>query len=183
MEQVLKYEEFIKQIELLHIIDHLHISSDASVNIKELKRLVISRNYKSLKDILISVVLYFNRKEGKRALNVQRTISNIRLLLEVLKIEYGEKEGKNMSKDYKTFFEAGKKLGSKIPNEAKNTLGFKLIQMLKGDNRDGIVKLLYHHFITNNIPIPVYFSKGILDVEDTTELTYNVGVFLEGLFN
>ncbi|GAE90642.1 hypothetical protein [Acetivibrio straminisolvens] len=54
--------------------------------------------------------------------------------------------------------------------------------MLKVDNRDGIIKLLYHHFIANNIAIPVYFSKGILDVDDSVELTYNVGVFLEGLF-
>ncbi len=181
MEQVLKYDEFIKQIELYHIINQLSISSDASANMQELKRLVISRNYKVLKDIFISIVLYFDRKEGKRTLNITRTVSNIRLLLEMLKIEYGE-EGKNLAKDYKTFFDAGKKLGSKIPNEAKNTLGFKLIQMLKVDNRDGIIKLLYHHFIANNIAIPVYFSKGILDVDDSVELTYNVGVFLEGLF-
>jgi len=181
MEQVLKYDEYIKQIELYHIINQLFISSDTSVNISELKRLIISRNYKSLKDVIISVVLYFERKEGRRTLNVSRTVSNIRLLLQVLKIEYGE-EGKNLAKDYKTFFEAGIKLGSKIQNEAKNTLGFKLIQLLKVDNREGIIKLLYHYFIVNNIPIPVYFSKGILDVEDSTELTYNVGVFLEGLF-
>ncbi|GAE90643.1 hypothetical protein [Acetivibrio straminisolvens] len=97
MEQVLKYDEFIKQIELYHIINQLSISSDASANMQELKRLVISRNYKVLKDIFISIVLYFDRKEGKRTLNITRTVSNIRLLLEMLKIEYGE-EGKNWPK-------------------------------------------------------------------------------------
>lgn len=182
MEQVLKYDEFIKQMELCHIINQLSISSDTSVDKQELNRLIISRNYKSLKDVLISIVLNFDRKEGKRTLNVTRTVSNIRLLLEVLKIEYAEEEGKDLSKDYKTFFDAGRKLGSRIPNEAKNTLGYKLIQLLKVDNRDGIIKLLYHQFIANGIEIPRYFTKGILDVQDTVELTYNIGVFLEGFF-
>jgi len=183
MEQVLKYDEFIKQIELYHIINQLSISSDTSVDKQGLKRIVISRNYKSLKNILISVVLCFDRKEGKRVLDVTKTVSNIRLLLEVLKIECGKEEGRGLSKEHKKiFFDAGKKLGNKIPNEAKSTLGFRLIQMLKVDNRDGIIKLLYHNFIVNNLPIPVGFSKGILDVEDTIELTYNVGEFLEGLF-
>ncbi len=181
MEQVMKYDEYIKQIELYHIINQLSISSDTYLNISELRRLVISRNYKSLKDVLISVVMYFDRKEGRRTLNVTRTVYNIRLLLEMLKIEYSE-EGKNLAKDYKTFFDAGIKLGSKIPNESKNTLGFKLIQLLKVDSRDGIIKLLYHQFMVNSVEIPRYFTKGILDVEDNIELTYNIGVFLEGLF-
>lgn len=182
MEQAMKYEEYIKQIELYHIINQFSISSDSSINKQELKKMIISRNYRSIKDILLSILQYFDRKDGHRTLNVTKTLSNIKLLLEVLKMEYDQKGENNLSKNYETFFYAGKNLGKKIPSEAKNTLGFKLIQMLKADNRDGIVKLLYHYFIANNVPIPVCFSKGILDVEDPIELTYNVGVFLEGFF-
>ncbi|MDQ2086002.1 hypothetical protein RBH29_06050 [Herbivorax sp. ANBcel31] len=183
MEQVLKYDEFLKQIKLYSIINKLWISTDTNINIRDLRKLVVSRNYKSIKEVILLVLQCFDKKKGQRVLNVMKTLSNIKLMLEMLEIESNENGGVDLGKDYKTFFYAGKALGEKIPIEAKNTVGFKLIQMLKTDNRDGIIKFLYHSFMANSIPIPVYFSKGILDSEDSRELTYNIGVFLEGFFN
>ncbi len=180
MEQLIRYEEIIKQINFYHITDKLLVPE----NIKRgLKYLVYSRNYDSIKDVILSNLICFDNEDGKRIINKYKTLLNVRCLIEVLKLEYEEIGGGNLGKDYKTFYSAGSTLGKKVKSEDKNKLGFKLVQLLKADNRDEIIKLLFHQFMANNIPVPVFFTKGILNVENPDELTYNIGVFLEGFFN
>ena len=57
---------------------------------------------------------------------------------------------------------------------------FKILQMLKTNDRDGILQTIMHTLAAYNIPIEKGFVEGIMKSEEI-ELNTNIGLFLQEL--
>ncbi|KYH34081.1 hypothetical protein CLTEP_19810 [Clostridium tepidiprofundi DSM 19306] len=175
LNSILEFRAILKMIKLSDVIDKYNFSKDTYVKIALGKKIIKNNNYAALKSFLLNELIVINDKDGKRSLDTWKTVNNIKNYLEII----CELRKEDLEVEDKNFEKLGIILGAKIKkSENKRAIAFKVIEMLKSDNRQGLFQNILHLITVNQTSIPDNFADVII-YGDEDELHYCIGKFLE----
>ncbi|WP_455539202.1 hypothetical protein [Terrisporobacter sp.] len=178
LSNILEVNKLSLMIKYADCIDSFYFSKDSMKKKEICKGYIISRNYKSLENILINELLYIDDNEGKQ-LDNYKTSSNISLYLEILIMNNKGCDDMEESKVYTNGFESlGKALGTKIPEDSKKSILFKINQMMRCDDRQSLFETLVHLIAVNDLKMPNRFSYIIMK-SPSNEMHYQLGRLME----
>ena len=158
----------IQKLMLIDIVKQFNFSTNKKET-EHLEKLIFNDNYIFVKQVLLSNLLTKDNSKDNR-----KQIQNIRLYNDFLE------EGGFEVKGADEFFAIGKRIAEKISEENKRkSMSFRLIHLLKSNNREQLFNELTHMLINYELPMPRHMSNAILKSNDI-QLHYNIGKFLEG---
>lgn len=206
---VMEFNDIMNEIRLKDMIDNFTFSNESAAKKDLAKIYIANKNNIALNNLLLNELISIDEKRVKNIF--YPSVRNIRIYLEfIIYIKKSElnneqkylykydylREGKNDLKESEIeelgnekeglkkngFKELGQRLGYKIEDEAKKTIAFKINQLLKSDNRTGMMHTLTHLITVNELRMPNGFADVIFS-KDEYGFNYNVGKLLEYFLN
>ena len=176
---IVDYKDLLKSIELIDSVDK-YIFSRESATMKRIAKTMIKNNALiSLKELLLSNIIVIKEGNGTRDIDKFSTYNNINEYLYCLYIVYG-KEANKLFKSNSIYSKAGSRMSVHMDETRRKNFVFKILQMLKTNDRDGILQTIMHTLAAYNVPIEKGFVEGIMKSEEI-ELNTNIGLFLQEL--
>lgn len=175
LNSILHYEKLMTDLKLIDLIDSFNFP-DELYKKKDLSKMYIKHNnLRALQNLILANIVVNELSD---------TIKNIGSYNKIIRI-IGELRGEEKRVGFgKQFREAGTKLGKQIAEEnPKKNIAFKIIQLLKSDNRTDLMEYLFHILVVNSIPIPQGMASTITNVDNELGLHRNIGLFLEGFLS
>lgn len=171
---ILDSQKLMKQLKLLQIIESFEIENESIAKKTYLRKSILNYNLQICKSILISNI------NAKKIITISKNIS----LLNKFIREVGFL---NMSENdiYKEIYKTGINLGEKIStddNKAKKSIVFKLLQLLKSNDREELFLTMSHLLVVQGIKWPKGFTENIYKGNDE-KISYYVGNFIEGFLS
>lgn len=177
----LKLDEMLDDLKLYDLVDRFHISQDRAKKVEIAKAFIKNKNRITMEKLLFNELLVIENINSSRTLDLEQSRDNIGLYLELLEFNHTYKGGEKKLENGE-LKELGIKLGKKTGEQSKKRVSFRLIQMMKSENREGIFQDLTHYIVANQEDIPKDLPKIIM-CSEVNELHYQIGGFLEGLIN
>lgn len=171
LQNVVESKKIIQQLRMTTLIDSYYFTVATSEQRKFLKDAIFNGNQHGVKQTLLANLI--QPKEVELSQNLQTYRSYIICLLEDRNVEKTPKSGYY----YRTL---GQKIHSK--NSSQQTTAYKLIQLLKADNRTELVTLIMHVVVGANESLPYNFAQEILHSSEL-ELHYYISEFITGLLS
>lgn len=177
----LRFHELVENLKFYDLVDRFYIGQDSAHKRAMAKDFIKNKNKVAMKKLLLNELLLMEINDGGRSLNLKLSKYNIKYYLELLKLSNVDIEGGKELRN-KEFKNLGRELGKKVGRQNKKGISFKLIQMMKSENREGIWQDLTHLVIANQVKMPKDFAKIVIE-NGVDELHYQIGGFLEEFIN
>lgn len=189
----LRFDKLLENLKLYDLVDRFYISQDSATKRAMAKDFIKNKNKDAMEKLLLNELLVIENSDGARSLDLKLSKYNIRFYLELLELNNVDKEGgkelrnnefKNKKNrfDNKEFKRLGRELGKEIGKQNKKGISFKLIQMMKSENREGLWQDLTHLIVANQVKMPRNFADSIIE-SGVDGLHYQIGGFLEEFIN
>ncbi len=169
LQNVVESKKIIQQLRMTALVDNYHFTVATSEQRKFLKDAIFNGNQHGVKQTLLANII--QQKEVELTQNLQTYRSYIICLLEERDVEKTPKHGYYY-----------RKLGQEIhaKNSNQQTTAYKLIQLLKAENRTELATLMMHVVVGTGKALPYNFANDVLNSTEL-ELHYYISEFITGL--
>lgn len=178
------YKEYLLTIEYLDIIDKFNFYKENAADLKHISDIMIkNKAYGNLKSLLLSQIILIKDEKGSRDIDEKSTFNNVELYIKCVELSSGKRKDEIMEYRKKKniiYSKPAKILAAKMDNNKKKGFVFKILQLLKSDDREGIFQIIMTTLASYIIDIEDGFIEGILQ-SDELQFNINVGIFIQEL--